>query len=273
MTVKEPTCTIDNGGDQKVDIDPSKLNSDTTSKISYGETMVMDQRVEENKIQSSSQSGPIVCNKPTTVTLYASQDLEAAGLIPGLHDLINEAFAFSHGRTRALPAEDLRLKSKDQLVRELSGPGTFTFVVTYTGTNAVIGVASAKKYKSTPSRQAARVEDPKSAFTRTGPSQPDTEGWELSSMAVDPSLQRQGLAGLLMDLVDGEVKRRFLLFREEQGRPELRLVMLLTTVKEINGQFYARRGWRADYETFQGPGWHGSENGFTVVHMSKQVDA
>lgn len=271
MTVNEPMCTIDNGGDQEVDIDPSKLNSDITSKISDGDSMANDRHFEK-KIQSSSQPGPIVCNKPSTVTLYASRDLEAAGLIPGLHDLINEAFAFSHSRTRSVPADDLRLKSKDQLVRELSGPGTFTFVVTYTGTNTVLGVASAKKYKSTPTRQAARIEDPKSAFTRTGPSQPNTEGWELSSMAVDPSLQRQGLAGLLMDLVDTEVKRRFILAREESGKPELRLVMLLTTIKEINGQFYARRGWQADYETFHGPGWHGSEKGFTVVHMSKQVD-
>lgn len=271
MTVKEPTHTVDNGYGYQADVDLSKLIPGTTLPTSDGESMAEDSHV-DRKIQSISQPGPVVHGRPTTATLYASRDLEAAGLIPGMHDLINEAFAISHGRTRAMPAEVLRLQSKEQLVLELSGPGTFTYVITYTGTNDVIGVASAKKYKSTPSRQPVSVENPKSAFTRTGPSQENTEGFELSTMAVDPSLQRQGLAGLLMNLVDREVKRRFLLAREEQGRPDLGLVMLLTTIKEINGQFYARKGWQADYETFQEPGWRGSENGFTVVHMSKNVE-
>lgn len=267
MAVKDPTPAV---AHHAVGVDTSKLIPGTTFPAIGSETVT---RASHTSIQVQPQShpGPLVHNKPTTVTLYESRDLEAAGLIPGLHDLINDAFAISHNRSGTMLASSLRLQSHRQLVLELSGSGTFTYVITYAGTNTVIGVASAKRYKSTASRQPAKMDVPKSAFTRTGASEPSTEGFELSSMAVSPSLQRQGLAGLLMNLVEAEVKRRFLITRAETGNPDLGLVMLLTTVKEINWEFYTRRDYQPDYETFHGPGWYGSENGFTVVHMSKKV--
>ena len=265
MAVKDPAPATN----PDVEVDASKLIPVTTFPTTGSEPFDKAHHA-EMQVEAQSQPGPLVHDKPTTVTLYASRDLEAAGLIPGLHDLINEAFAASHNRSGSMSAGALRLQSHRQLVLELSGPGTFTYVITYTGTSTVIGVASAKRYKGT--AQAAPISVQKSAFTRTGASEPNTEGFELSSMAVSPSLQRQGLAGLLMKLVEEEVKRRFLITRAETGPPGLGLVMLLTTVKEINEEFYRRRGYRADYETFHGPGFLGSENGFTVVHMSKKVE-
>lgn len=270
MAVKDPAPAAAHGHVQKVEVDALKLIPGTNFPATENEPV---DKINHAglEVQPQSQPGPLVNNKPTTVTLYASRDLEAAGLIPGLHDLINDAFAISHKRSGTMSAEALRLQSHQQLVLELSGPGTFTYVITYAGTNTVIGVASGKRYKSTSSREPVQIEKPKSAFTRTGASEPNTEGFELSSMAVSPSLQRQGLAGLLMELVEEEVKRRFLISRAETGPPDLGLVMLLTTVKEINFEFYSRRNYEADYETFHGPGFLGSENGFTVVHMSKKV--
>jgi GNAT superfamily N-acetyltransferase len=271
MAVKDPAPAAAHGHVHKVEVDASKLIPGTTFPATENDPVDKSPHA-GIQVQPQSQPGPLVHNKPTTVTLYASRDLEAAGLIPGLHDLINEAFAISHNRSGTMSAGALRLQSHQQLVLELSAPGTFTYVITYTGTNTVIGVASGKRYKSTASRQPVQIEVPKSAFTRTGASEPNTEGFELSSMAVSPSLQRQGVAGLLMELVEEEVKRRFLISRAETGPPDLGLVMLLTTVKEINHQFYARRNYQVDYETFHDPGCLGSENGFTVVHMSKKVE-
>jgi GNAT superfamily N-acetyltransferase len=147
----------------------------------------------------------------------------------------------------------------------------FTYVITYAGTSTVIGVASAKRYKSITSAP-EHIGVQKRAFTRIGASAPNTEGFELSSMAVSPSIQRQGLAGLLMALVVEEVKRRFLITRAASGPPDLGLVMLLTTVKEINTAFYTRRGYQIDYETSHEAGFLGSENGFSVAHMSKKVE-
>jgi GNAT superfamily N-acetyltransferase len=272
MTVKDPTTApTAQGHIHVIEVNTPKLFPGTTFPAPGSETTVQ-ANYTSTQSKPKSHPGPTINSIPTTITLYDSRNLSAAGLIPTLHDLINTAFSNSHSRAESMGDSSLRLHSHDQLVRELSGPGTFTYVITYTGTNIAIAVASGKLYKSTGPRQPARLEDPKTAFTRSGASEPNTEGWELSSMAVDPTLQRQGLAGLLMDLVEGEVKRRFLVARDEGGKAGVGLVMLLTTIKEINWGFYSRRGYAADYETYHGPEWLGSEGPFTVVHMSKRID-
>ena len=268
MAVKDPAAATVHDCAHNVEVDASKLIPVTNSSV-MNEPL---NKIHSTglQVQPQSQPGPLVHNKPTTVTLYASRDLAAAGLIPGLHDLINDAFAGSHSRSGAMSAKEPRLQSHGQLVQELSGPGMFTYVITYTGTDTAIGVASAKRYKSI-SSPPAELGIQKRAFTRIGASEPNTEGFELSSMAVSPSLQRQGLAGFLMTLVEEEVKRRFLITRAETGPPDLGLVMLLTTIKQINAEFYTRRGYSLDYETVHEAGFLGSENGFSVAHMSKKV--
>ena len=109
------------------------------------------------------------------------------------------------------------------------------------------------------------------------------EYWELKLMAVDTAAQGQGVAGLLMRMVDAEVLRRVRARHacdvsssssdgaasEGSGEAGERVCMLLTTIKEINGGFYARRGYVEDYVEEFGPGTLGSEGGFTVVHMSR----
>jgi GNAT superfamily N-acetyltransferase len=266
MAVKDTFHTPINGDALELPTDTAGILPGTTfpTKLTSGEP-----HKDHSQVSSQSHPGPTVHSKETTVTLYASRDLKAAGLIPQIHDLINNAFGTSHSVSGCFPADRYRLRSHDQLVAELSGPEIFTYVITYTGTKTVIGVASAKRYKDTVTVKPATEEDQKSTFTRSGVFGPNSEGWELSLMAVDPSLQRQGLAGLLMKLVEDEVKRRFVLDRSERGLPDLKLVMLLTTVKEVNWDFYVRRGYQLDYETFHGPGWLGSSTGFHVVHMSK----
>jgi len=269
MTVKDSTYVSNNGGALEVSTDAARLLPGTTIP-----TALKGGGLEKDHFHVSTQSqpGPIIRSQATTITLYASRDLEPAGLIPGIHDLVVHAFGASHNTSGIFPDESRRLDSHHQLVQELSGPGTFTYVITYTGTKTVIGVASGKRYKDAVVSKPLSKEDPKSTFIRSGVYGPKSEGWELSLMAVDPSLQRQGLAGLLMNLVESEVKRRFVLGRAERGLPELGLIMLLTTVKEINWGFYVRRGYQLDYETVHEPGWLGSSTGFHVVHMSKQAE-
>lgn len=268
MTVKEIPYAPTHG-DSEVPMDKAAIIPGTTfpNALMSGES-----DKDQSHVSTQSQPGPTIHSKATTVTLYVSRELEPAGLIPGIYDLINDAFGTSHDVSGTIPAESRRLQSHRQLILELSGSGIFTYVITYAGTKTVIGTASAKRYKDAVISKPASPDDPKSAFMRSGVFGQHTEGWELSLMAVDTSLQRQGLAGLLMNLVEGEVKRRFVLSRAERGLPDLRLVMLLTTVKEINWDFYVRRGYQLDYETFHGPGWIGSTTGFHVVHMSKPAD-
>lgn len=272
MAIEEsPKARIN--GNNAHNINSPTLSSAMTTTLPHTSVIKGSHNEEESSYtDAQSHPGPIINNTATTITLHASHNLQPAGLIPPIHDLMNAAFSTAQAHSGIMPHETLRLQSHSQLIQELSGKDTFTYVITYTGTRTVIGVASAKRYHAKPSPKPPSIDDPESAYVRTGPSQPNTEGWELSSMAVDPSLQRQGLAGLLMELVEAEVKRRFMLARAERGMPDLGLVMLLSTIKDINWDFYVRRKYRPDYETFQGPGWDGSFNGFTVVHMSKRVD-
>lgn len=270
MTIKEPSQNNPDGVAQEVDLDPEKILPGTTFPQTNGKSGSPD---EAAHISPKSQPGPMINNRPTTVTLYQSEALKFAEQIPKLHDLINDAFDVSHATTGVLPDSYTRLESHEQLTQELSGKSTFTYVITNTDTSQVIGTASAKRYKDTLERTAPCIERPRTCFMRTGTSGRDTEGWELASMAVDPTLQRKGLAGLLIELVEGEVKRRFVAAKKQDEAPQRRLVMLLTTIKEVNLQFYSRRGYGLDYETYQEPGWYGSLTGFRVVHMSKQLDA
>jgi GNAT superfamily N-acetyltransferase len=271
MTVKNTIDSLINGDTHEVSTDTAGILPGTTfpAKPTSGEP-----DKHHHQISTQSQPGPLVHSKATTVTLYAPRDLKDTGLIPQMHDLINNAFGTTHSTSGIFPAASRRLSSPDQLVAELSGAGIFTYVITYTGTGTqtVIGTASAKRYKDTFTLKPASEEVPLSVFMRSGVFGPHSEGWELSLMAVDSSLQRQGLAGLLMSLVEGEVKRRFVLDRAARGLPDLKLVMLLTTVKEINWDFYVRRGYQLDYETYHEPGFLRSSTGFHVVHMSKLVE-
>jgi GNAT superfamily N-acetyltransferase len=212
--------------------------------------------------------GPNIIDCPTTIALYTSQTLQSSGLVSQLYDLINNAFTVSHDRSGIMPGSVRRLQSEAQLINELSGPDTFTYLVICTRTNKIIGTASAKPYLSEAS-EAQLAKSVVGTFTRVGLSTEHAIEWELATMAVDPLFQQQGVAELLMSMVEGEIKRQLRSEGREEGRAPK---MLLTTIKEVNGKFYAGKGYAEDYETWYGPGWLGSKSGFTVVHMSRWVE-
>jgi len=147
-------------------------------------------------------------------------------------------------------------------------------VISYTGTNDVVATASGKRYLGAvnivePSELSTR--DVANTFKRFGLVADGTEAWELSTMAVDPGLQRQGLAGYLMKLTEDEIKRSFK--ATHGGHDKMKLLILLTTIKEINEEFYAKRGFTLDYEVVYPIGHLGGETGFTVGHFSREVKA
>lgn len=217
---------------------------------------------------SGSYPGPLINNCSTTITRHTLHSLQISGLIPQLFNLINAAFAVSHSRDGVIPTATLRLQSEAQLMEEFSASDAFTFVITYTGAKVALGTASAKPHRGGSLKHGATGAE-RSIFTRMEPLKGDVVGWELVTMAVDPLVQRQGLASMLMKMVEAEVKRRTISARLEEGKP---LVMLLSTVKEVNGAFYAKKGYVRDHEIQYGPGCMGSEHGFTVVHMHAQIE-
>lgn len=164
----------------------------------------------------------------------------------------------------------------------------------------IIGTASAKPY--VPTKPGFESGDAAHLLFKRPPPAAATEdnglpSWELLAMVVDPTLQGGGIATQLMNLTIDEIKRRSssaLQGRtqstaseqkdsapsmgqgedkaEQQNSDRGQVTLLLSTVKEINESFYARRGWTTtDIRAFP-PGTSGSRTGFSIVEMFQVID-
>lgn len=222
--------------------------------------------------------GPTVNDRQTTVTLFSPSQLAKSSVIPALAKVINDAFeSQGHVKDGKTVVPQKRLSYDGQLLDELSSStGTFTYIICFAGREEVIGTASAKRFLGKDAAVVVEGKEPspgeavKNTFTRFGAVADGTEMWELSTMAVDPGLQRQGLAGYLMRITEAEVKRQFIAGND--AGEQRKLVMALTTLKQVNEPFYTRRGFVKDYEVEYPVGHIGSETGFTIIHMSREVD-
>lgn len=225
----------------------------------------------------SSTPGPIVNTQPTTLTLYTPGQLATSSLLPDLINVINVAFRRQgHSVNGRSVLHGTRLRYDGHLLEELgAGHGTFTYILhsqdtERTGKSTVLGTASAKRYLG---RVDVAGEEKKrevgNTFTRFGLVDEGKEVWELSIMAVYPGLQKQGIAGFLMRVTEAEVVWRFKL--EHGEKAEKKLIMVITTIKEVNEPFYMKRQYVTDYEVAFPVGHMDSETGFTITHMSKQI--
>lgn len=144
-----------------------------------------------------------------------------------------------------MPNKRERLRYVGQFVDDLAeAPEAMVYIIYYSGTNDIAATATVKRYlgNDTP---LSEIPHP---WHRVGPVPPNTEAWELKTMAVDPALQGQGLAGYLMRLVESAVIRRFKDSRQRSKTARSdRLVMMLTATKEKYGAFYEKRGFVEDY--------------------------
>ena len=225
-----------------------------------------------------------VNNRPVEVYLFSNARLAQFPLLPQLVSVINRAYSAGHvsGTKEYFPSNLLRLESSQALVEEL-GPDCFTFVVTqsmaeetdpgspspskHLTLRRVLGTASGRPF--TRPRVVMNVEPapmspwvPKIALQKLD--DPDIVQWELKLMGVDPSLQKQGLASHMIDLVTEEIKRRV----EGEKRE---VWMVFTTMKELNGPYYSKRGFLSVSETVIEPGHMGSREGFTISELAKRI--
>lgn len=228
--------------------------------------------------------------------------------MPALFTLINRSFTTGHnsaGRSLLPPSEYARLRTYTQLGDEVGADG-FTWI-TFLHTNAsasasdkggegrereekeekgkVIGSASAKPYHlpcaDNGNESKKDVPDSVPLFKR----QPGTERelqehallpkWEILVTVVDVELQGRGLAKELMDITLAEIRRRVSQGRDEgeEGKGEGKILLLLSTMQELNETYYAKRGWTTTGLRRFLPGTMGSRDGFGVVEMMRVVDA
>lgn len=229
-------------------------------------------------------AGPIIHGNPTTVTLYSPSQLVDSPLIPSIFSMTNTAFSTVQARNGTLPASLQRFQAPGDFLQQLGdAEDTFIYILTWTDDERqVIATAGASRYaqsealaKPDPARgdiglAVTRVRLPKRA-AQLGDS---AEIWTLNFLATDVEVQGHGLGVFMTDLVDAEVKRRFLTSEARSHRAEERreLWMVLTSRKDTNHGFYKRRGYEDDDERVFGPGFLASKSGFSVVDMSKMLD-
>ena len=134
---------------------------------------------------------------------------------------------------------------------------------------------------------------------------PGMPKWEILVTVVAPELQGRGLAALLAEKTEGEIRRRVKVERaaragrakgvdegergeggervegdrgavnwNEQGKDKEdgKIMLLLSTMQELNEHYYAKRGWVTTGVQRFGPGTMGSRDGFGVVEMGRVIE-
>jgi len=160
------------------------------------------------------------------------------------------------------------------------------------GGQRVIGTASAKPYTVAKTDGKEPTDGVHLLFKRVPAPQTDvddgTPQWECLSMVIDPTLQGRGLATQLMNLTVDEIKRRggsglrdpsatrdMSEAKASDGTNDEKkkeLMLPLSTMKDLNEGYYAKRGWTATATKEFPKGTRGSRDGFRIVEMFKRVE-
>jgi GNAT superfamily N-acetyltransferase len=195
-------------------------------------------------------TGPLINGKATEVKIYTKAQLLASSCLPSLIQTLNKAFQVAHDAQPelGLGQNGGRISSVEHFVSYLDDhPSVFIIVVAFVGLEDVIATANCRRFFGT---------DPESdsPWVRRVKPEPGVDEWELKLMAVDPGIQKQGLAQYIMNLVEEEVTRESQLdFDRERLTQGAKLTtrsvkLVLNTPQEINGAFYEKRGYTTDYE-------------------------
>ena len=249
-------------------------------------------------------------NLTTRTQLLSPASLNVSPHLPALFKLINHCFNISHnppGHSYLPSSPTSRLKTHTQLSEEI-GPDGFTIIMLAQDTSTqihgeeeekqegqsdtVIATASAKLFKRQPGTDnalAAYAQLPK---------------WEILCMVVEPTLQGRGIAGQVMGLTIEEIKRRVgenedmwlerrydgdggmdgegdygrgngegenVDGRKEKKKGKGEVLLMLSSMQELNEEYYKKRGWETTGVRRFPPGTMGSRDGFGVVEMMKVV--
>ena len=231
---------------------------------------------------SNGSSTPI---RPT-ITLN-SPELSTSPYLPELADLLDDVFRWAH--TKKLPGKELlpasvgRLQAgPQQLVSEI-GPEGFCIIM-FEGRigGKIIATASAKPYKPTKAgttygsdinmlfKRAPQEDESSNRDTMdadiVGSDVENQSRWELLAFATEVGLMGQGIAGRLAELTNEEIRRRA--GREGKGK----VVLMLTSMRELNEAYYIKRGWTTMNVKLFAPGTGGSRDGFSVAEMVKVLE-
>ncbi|KAL8953427.1 MAG: hypothetical protein Q9222_000740 [Ikaeria aurantiellina] len=94
--------------------------------------------------------------------------------------------------------------------------------------------------------------------------QDDVPKWEVMTVCVHPDWQKQGLADMLLQSVAKEVSSQVV-----AGDRGCEFKLVVRTLKEINEQYWLRKGFKTVAEKFFEPGLFGSTHGFHLLDMTR----
>lgn len=100
---------------------------------------------------------------------------------------------------------------------------------------------------------------------------PGTFDWELKHLCVCPEYMRQGLAGSLLQMLEAEVRERVHGLRGN-GHGQIfegRIRLMITTINELNGPWYQRKGYNVVERSSHPVGTLGGTAAFEIWHMNK----
>ncbi|KAK4495445.1 hypothetical protein PRZ48_013776 [Zasmidium cellare] len=195
------------------------------------------------------QDGPLINDKPSTITTLTEQQLKTSKFLPSLVKTINIAYQGSEQKHLGESQGD-RLKSADELVLALRGdPESFIIILSQPhAPEEVLSTATCRRYfgrgPDADTFPWACNHDPAA----------DTEEWELKLLATSPAAQGKGVASYMLALAEREVATRFLAkthgqayeVAQETG-PITKVKIIICTPKPLYGNYYAKRGYQEDY--------------------------
>ncbi|KAF5568030.1 acyl n-acyltransferase [Fusarium phyllophilum] len=209
---------------------------------------------------------------PYHIEIFTGQELLDSSVLRELQTVINAAYQ-SHDNN-PLGAIGERIQHDTQIVDEI---GTNGFTVVMSCADEIVGTASVKNWK--PSIQendwkpaghyAGRSADEASAMDAV-PSIPEAvscEGdVEVFMVAVKPGLQyrKKGVAEGLLRACEQQLKKQF-------GPKTDPVRVILRVVREINSQYWLKKGYRIIGERYYPPLTWDVEKAFILLAMRKDI--
>lgn len=210
--------------------------------------------------------------------LFASPELLTQPWLPDLTRMINESYLVSPTDKIEFRDDKLRLRSNDQLSREL-GPEGFTAVAfTIDGVDekpTIVGTASMKKWKDDGLWQPWIHNEPKLIEEKCNGQVDHILGkdvcpgdYELAVVAIPPNPQYRGkgIASKLVKLCEEEV------LRQHEGHGDSSPIrIMIRVVKENAGDYWQRQGFTAIASQRCPKGFWDAAEEFTMWAMIREL--
>ena len=250
-----------------------------------------------SKTSTSVDSNGVKVARQTSSIILDSSSLAKSDYLTPLAELLNDAYSNGHvhgSDKQLLPKETLRLQSgPQQLVDEMGSDGFCVMLLEDPGSKEaglkkILASGCAKPFKQSVEGvthgSATNMMFKRAPASPTSPTEiedPGVSKWELLAFGTDLGYQGQGLAGQITKLVCTDIKRRVDEAAKALGSVNgnlsgtnrtPKIVLLLTTMQELNEEYYKRRGWTTTKTMRYAPGVGGSRDGFGIVEMMKPLD-